>query len=253
MKLTTVSRWICAGAAGLWLAMPGPAAALLGGVPGPLHPAHSEQAPVHAAALAMARPAGAQAIGSVVPQPRPQRASYQLAPSASLRPAPRPATLRQVVRSRPAPPVPLNEIVAETKPGLPRAVQKGWHHWIWCVPYVQAITHIDIHADAWQWWSRAAHRYARGKEPAPGAVLTFRPIHRMPLGHVAVVAQIKSPREVLVNQANWVPNTVTMDTAVIDVSAKNDWSEVRVQNLDGSFGGVYPTFGFIYDGPPRKG
>jgi hypothetical protein len=38
--------------------------------------------------------------------------------------------------------------------------------------------------------------------------------------------------------------------SVIDVSANNDWSAVRVGlGQSGSYGSVYPTYGFIYDRP----
>jgi hypothetical protein len=33
---------------------------------------------------------------------------------------------------------------------------------------------------------------------------------------------------------------------VTDVSPKNDWSSVRFMNTQGTFGAVYPAFGFIY-------
>jgi hypothetical protein len=38
---------------------------------------------------------------------------------------------------------------------------------------------------------------------------------------------------------------------VTDVSAANDWSEIRLMNKHGIFGRVYPAYGFIY--PPPGG
>lgn len=74
----------------------------------------------------------------------------------------------------------------------------------------------------------------------------------MPLGHVAVVAKVINSREVLVDQANWVPDTITRDVPVIDVSANNDWSKVKVSLGNGRFGMVYPTYGFIYRQAPAN-
>ncbi len=45
---------------------------------------------------------------------------------------------------------------------------------------------------------------------------------------------------------------VSRGIPVVDVSANNDWSEVRVGlGRSGEFGSVYPTYGFIYDRPDR--
>ena len=74
---------------------------------------------------------------------------------------------------------------------------------------------------------------------------------RVPSGHVAVVAAIRSARQIEVIQANWVPNELHEDELVVDVSPGNDWTEVRVwyppSNAMG--GHVYRTYGFIL--PPR--
>lgn len=122
--------------------------------------------------------------------------------------------------------------------------------YLWCVPYARRISHIHLIGDAFLWWAEAAGRYARGSRPEAGAVLNFRSTHRIPLGHVAVVAKVINNREILVNQANWIPDTVTHDTAVIDVSPNNTWTAVRVSVGHGKFGMVYPTYGFIYDHKP---
>ncbi|WP_324482212.1 CHAP domain-containing protein [Acidiphilium sp.] len=122
----------------------------------------------------------------------------------------------------------------------------------WCVPYARVASHIDIKGDAFLWWAEAAGRYARGHRPEARAVLNFRPTGRMPLGHVAVVAKVINSREVLVNQANWIPDTVSHDVPVIDVSPHNNWTEVRVALGNGRFGMTYPTYGFIYDQAPSN-
>lgn len=124
--------------------------------------------------------------------------------------------------------------------------------YLWCVPYARRVSHIEIKGDAFLWWARAAGRYARGHRPEDGAVLNFRPTHRMPLGHVAVVVKVINSREILVDQANWVPDTVTRDVPVIDVSPDNNWSEVKVSVGNGRFGMIYPTYGFIYRQAPAN-
>jgi hypothetical protein len=44
---------------------------------------------------------------------------------------------------------------------------------------------------------------------------------------------------------------VIRGASVVDVSDRNDWSEVRVQvgRDDSAYGRVYPTHGFIYNRP----
>jgi len=119
-----------------------------------------------------------------------------------------------------------------------------------CVPYAREVSHIDLSGDAFLWWAEASGRYARGATPAEGAVLNFRSVRRMPLGHVAVVTSVIDNRTILVTQANWIPGTITNDVTVQDVSPNNDWSEVQVELGDGSkMGAAYPTYGFIYNQP----
>lgn len=120
-----------------------------------------------------------------------------------------------------------------------------------CVPYAREVSGIDVPGNARDWWRNAAGVYARGLVPQVGAVLAFRSIPRMPLGHVAVVERVINAREIEVNQSNWGNGgRVTRDVAVVDVSEENDWSAVRVELGYGpKFGAIYPTYGFIYDRP----
>ena len=122
-----------------------------------------------------------------------------------------------------------------------------------CVPYARYLSGIGLRGDAWTWWDNAAGLYARGNHPEPGAVLSFPGIERMPLGHVAVVTQVLTARTILINHANW-PNAfvrhgaISHDIEVVDVSAANDWTEVRVQFGEGGpLGSIYPANGFIYE------
>jgi len=122
-----------------------------------------------------------------------------------------------------------------------------------CVPYARDASGIDLRGDAWKWWNAAAGAYERGHAPRLGAVLVFRKHAKMRLGHVAVVRKMIDARTMLIDHANWGPRgagrgTVSMMVPLRDVSARNDWSEVRVWNvLTRDFGTqTYPTYGFIY-------
>ncbi len=124
-----------------------------------------------------------------------------------------------------------------------------------CVPFARAESGIVLKGNAANWWEAAAGVYARGSRPEPGAVLNFRATGHMRLGHVAVVTNVLSPREIEIDHANWewtsaTTGNVTLAMHVIDVSADNDWTAVRVElGHTGTFGAVYPTYGFIYDRP----
>ncbi len=115
---------------------------------------------------------------------------------------------------------------------------------IWCVPFARLVSGVEIKGNANTWWNQAGDRYPRGHTPVMGAVLNFRSSSAMPMGHVAVVSQVVDTRTIQVVQANWTRNRITTDT-VIDVSPRNDWSQVRVAHGE-SFGRVNPAYGFIY-------
>jgi surface antigen len=124
------------------------------------------------------------------------------------------------------------------------------YSWIQCVPYAREVSHIQLSGNAFLWWAEASGRYARGNTPVEGAVLNFRSIGRMPLGHVAVVTSVIDSRTILVTQANWVHGSITNDVTMQDVSPNNDWTAVQVELGDSShWGAAYPTYGFIYNQP----
>ncbi len=136
---------------------------------------------------------------------------------------------------------------AELKAAVQVAVENRPRGRLWCVPFARAVTGVDLRGNAKTWWHQAKGRYERGNEPQIGAVMTFSGSRSMPRGHVAVVSKVLSDREVLIDQANWERNRITLDTRVVDVSAKGDWSQVRVANRDGTLGRVNPVYGFIYN------
>ena len=116
-----------------------------------------------------------------------------------------------------------------------------------CAPFAREVSGIQLRGNADTWWGQAEGRYARGHAPKVGAVLAFAATHRMRVGHVAMVSEVGSDREVLLSHANWSRRgQIERGARAIDVSAAGDWSQVRVQ-----FGGTmgitsFPTRGFIY-------
>ncbi len=134
---------------------------------------------------------------------------------------------------------------------IPLKPAQAYYYFVSCVPYAIQRSGIHLPGNAWQWWANATGRYARGQMPETGSVLDFRAIRSMPLGHVAVVSRIINSREILVDQANWMPaGVIRLGVPVVDVSPENDWTEVRVSIGGGRFGSEYPTYGFIYRARP---
>jgi len=130
--------------------------------------------------------------------------------------------------------------------------------YIQCVPYARQVSGIQIRGDAHTWWEQAAGRYARGKVPRVGAVMSFRPSGAMQLGHVAAVSKVIDDRTVLLRHANWSPidgrrGQLEDNVRAVDVSPAGDWSEVRVWYAPlGALGTTHwPVNGFIYNQPPK--
>jgi hypothetical protein len=69
--------------------------------------------------------------------------------------------------------------------------------------------------------------------------------------HLAVVRKIVDAREIRIDHANWLDDgAIYVNDPVRDVSPDNDWSQVRVFNIDaGAWGGrTYSVQGFIGPG-----
>ncbi len=135
-------------------------------------------------------------------------------------------------------------------------VARATYHGVQCVTFAKTDTGINLRGNAKDWWVNAAGIYDRGARPEVGSVLNFRANSRMHYGHVAVIASVVDARTITIDQANWVHSSVrhggpvTRGTTVVDVSPNNDWTAVRVGlNDEGSYGSIYPTYGFIYDRP----
>jgi hypothetical protein len=117
-----------------------------------------------------------------------------------------------------------------------------------CVPYARLRSGLQIFGDAKTWWAKAKSLYAQVAAPVSQAVMVFSGSNRIARGHVAVVTQVISPREIKVDHANWQNRgEIYLNMPVLDVSQNNDWSEVRVWNMHtNSFGThVYKISGFI--------
>jgi len=134
-------------------------------------------------------------------------------------------------------------------PSASHALNEG----LQCVPYARALTGVEIRGDAHTWWGQAKGRYKRGSHPKVGAIMSFKPHGRMRLGHIAAVRKIIDSRTVLVSHANWSTingkrGHVEENVKVVDSSAKNDWSKVRVwYTPNNALGGSSrPLNGFIY-------
>ncbi len=126
-----------------------------------------------------------------------------------------------------------------------------------CVPYARQVTGVRIYGDAYTWWDQAEGRYKRGFVPKVGAVMALLPHGGSHLGHVAAVSRIVDARTILIRHANWSPiggrrGQIEDNVRAVDVSADNDWSEVRIWFAPiGDLGGSHwPVQGFIY---PNKG
>lgn len=126
-----------------------------------------------------------------------------------------------------------------------------------CVPFARAASGIQIYGDAWTWWDQAKGKYERGHEPRVGSVIVFARTSRLQLGHVAVVSRVVERRVLMLTHANWSRQNgerghAEQDVTLYDVSAGNDWSEVKVwfRDADGLGGSIYPVEGFIYGGRP---
>ncbi len=119
---------------------------------------------------------------------------------------------------------------------------------LYCVEYARLRSGLAIFGDAKLWWSRARNLYDEFAQPTANAVMVFSGSKRIRKGHVAVVTQIVSPREIVVDHANWQNHgEIDRNMPVLDVSSKNDWSAVRVWDVaTRQFGShVYKISGFI--------
>lgn len=122
-----------------------------------------------------------------------------------------------------------------------------------CATFARMFSGIQIFGDAWTWWNQAVGKYGTGDTPQAGSVLVFKRSGIMHDGHVAVVSRVLTDRVIQVTHANWSiidggRGKVEKDVTVVDVSAKGDWSQVKVwyDPIRDLGNRAYPTYGFIY-------
>ena len=134
----------------------------------------------------------------------------------------------------------------------PAGVAHAGTYWQ-CATFARMFSGIQLFGDAWTWWNQAVGKYSTGAAPQTGSVLVFKRTGAMHDGHVAVVSRILTDRVIQVTHANWSiieghRGKVEKDVTVVDVSAKGDWSQVKVwyDPIRDLGNGVYPTYGFIY-------
>jgi surface antigen len=121
---------------------------------------------------------------------------------------------------------------------------------IQCVAFAKSNSDVALSGNAGDWWQNAAGVYARGGAPEVGSVLNFRANGRMRLGHVAVVTNVVDSRTIEIDQSHWNARGISRNVSVVDVSENNDWTAVRVaMGHQGTYGSIYPTYGFIYARP----
>jgi hypothetical protein len=119
-----------------------------------------------------------------------------------------------------------------------------------CAPFARQVSGIQLFGRAANWWAAAAGRYERGSVPKVGAVLSLTSSRSMPAGHVAMVSEVVSDREVLLTHANWsYRGGIERDVRAVDVSPAGDWSMVKVwfaptgglgQRVNAANGFIYP-------------
>lgn len=118
-----------------------------------------------------------------------------------------------------------------------------------CAIYARQRTGFELTGEARNWWPQAEGRYRRASTPSPGAAIVLGGTEA---GHVAVVTGVLGARQIVVDHANWLGGGEIITGALVeDASAANDWSAVRVWNVETNSMGLreYPVFGFV--GPER--
>ncbi|HYD29476.1 MAG TPA: CHAP domain-containing protein [Azospirillaceae bacterium] len=124
-----------------------------------------------------------------------------------------------------------------------------------CVKVARSLTNFTIRGDAWTWWQGAANRYERSSRPTVGSVLVFKRTGKMPRGHVSVVSQVINSRVVRVDHS-WIDGDgLVRGMRVVDISPRNDWTNVRVWHPPTDSLGMrtYAAFGFIHPAPAARG
>lgn len=123
----------------------------------------------------------------------------------------------------------------------------------YCVQTVRELTDFSIRGDAWTWWASADGVHDRGPDPEIGAIIVFDRQGSLPLGHVSVVSEMVDSRTIRVDHTWDSGAEIVYGAEVMDISADNDWSMVRVWHEPTQTMGLteYRISGFIYPEAPQ--
>jgi hypothetical protein len=156
------------------------------------------------------------------------------------------AALGIIAAARPGPSLgPALAHAGPTKTSAPKAFVSTAGPPLQCVPYARERSGVALFGDARTWWTQAQGRYRRSHAPAEGTVIVLGGTEA---GHVGVVARILNARQILIDHANWQGRgEIIFGALVEDASPANDWSAVRVWNVQARALGrrAYPVFGFV--------
>lgn len=139
-------------------------------------------------------------------------------------------------------------LLKPAKDGAPKPFVNASGPPLQCAIYARQRSGIDIRGDAQTWWAQADGRYRRSAAPARGAVIVMGGTEA---GHVGVVARVLNTRQILVDHANWLGRGEIITGALVeDSSPGNDWSQVKVWNIETNALGAraYPVLGFVLPG-----
>ena len=172
-----------------------------------------------------------------------------VAPAAVIRPENAAFTARPDLSQIKAPTV-TAAMVALPEPSVEKPARR-----FYCAEYVRIQKGLPVFGDAKYWWEKANSFMTGWPSLWRNSVMVFATSMRLKRGHVAVVTDIVSPREIRVDQANWQNHgEIDHSTPVLDVSPANDWTRVRVWDTRSrQFGAhVYPISGFIVTAPVQQ-
>lgn len=184
----------------------------------------------------------AAVVGVVVaPDLRPRTVSAE----AAITPAAPVATKTASPPAATSTPAPAAPIIASVTPANVTAVVDRSGPALQCAIYARQRTGLSLTGAARNWWPQAEGRYRRSASPTAGSVIVMGGTSA---GHVAVVTRVIDSRQIVVDHANWLGGGEIITGALVqDASAANDWSQVRVWNVQTNSMGLrpYPVFGFV--------
>jgi hypothetical protein len=113
--------------------------------------------------------------------------------------------------------------------------------------FVRATSLVQLPGPASGWWEEAPAAERRMR-PAAGAIMLLTGYCSGSCGHAAIVTRIVGVREIRIDHADWLHDgAIYRNNPVADVSAANDWSQVRVFNIRSNAWGkkIYAVRGFL--------